>query len=343
MKNLLILFGGVSGEHEVSRLSTASVLKNIHKGKYNIITVGITKDGRWLLTDATSEQISDGSWESLDNKWAVLSPDRVHHGLITDDGIINIDVCFPVMHGDFCEDGCIQGLFELSGIPYVGSGVLSSSVGMDKGSTKLFACSVGVPQADWIVLNAPYNEKMADEVETKFSYPVFIKPSNAGSSLGVTKVLSRGQLKTAIDEAAKVDTRILCEEFIDGYEVECAVLGNEEPKASVVGMITPSNEFYDYNAKYIDNASGLTIPAPIQEDTAEKIREYALKIYTAILCKGLSRVDFFVHKKTGDIYFNEINTLPGFTSISMYPKLWAHCGIEYSDLIDQLIQLAVKK
>lgn len=342
MKDLLIIFGGVSGEHEVSCLSTASVLKNIHKEKYNIITVGITKDGRWLMTDATPEQIYDGSWENLENKCAVLSPDRSHHGLLINNEIINIDVCFPVMHGDYCEDGCIQGLFELSGIPYVGPGVLSSSVAMDKGSAKLFAKYVDVPQADFIILNAPFSEDMLTEIAAKFSYPVFIKPSNAGSSLGVTKVLSPEQLEGAIIEAAKVDTRILCEEFIDGLEIECAVLGNEDPKVSVTGMITPSNEFYDYNAKYIDNSSGLSIPAPIAKETTQKIKDYAVKVYKSMQCKGLARVDFFVHKDTGKVYFNEINTLPGFTSISMYPKLWCYSGIEYGDLIDQLIQFAEK-
>jgi len=212
---------------------------------------------------------------------------------------------------------------------------------MDKSATKLFAREAGVPQADWLTLHAPFEESMIKAVEEKFSYPVFIKPCSAGSSLGVSKAKNADELKAAISEAAKVDSKILCEEFIDGHEVECAVLGNDNPIASTVGEIVASNEFYDYNAKYIDNASILNIPANIPADTMEKIREYATEIFKALGCKGLSRVDFFVHKKTGAIYFNEINTLPGFTSISMYPKLLEYDGIPYSDIIDKLIELAL--
>lgn len=342
--NLLILFGGKSGEHDVSCLSAQSVLNNISIKKYNIIKVGITKDGKWFKTDATPGEIASGKWTELDNTPAVLSPDPSHHGLILNDGTIEkIDVIFPVMHGDFCEDGCLQGLFELSSIPYVGPGVLASSAGMDKAATKLFARAADVPQADWLVLFAPFKPEMITEVENKFSYPVFIKPCNAGSSLGVSKASNAEELKKAIEEAAKVDSKILCEEFIDGHEVECAVLGNDDAKASTVGEIIPCNEFYDYNAKYVDNASILNIPANLPEETIEKIREYAILVYKSLGCRGLSRVDFFVHKKNGKIYFNEINTLPGFTSISMYPKLWDKCGIPYDELIDRLILLAVEK
>lgn len=339
--DLLILFGGKSGEHDVSCLSAQSVLNNISKEKYNIIKVGITKSGNWLKTDATAEEIASGEWTEKENTPVILSPDPMHHGLIENGKIINVDVIFPVMHGDFCEDGCIQGLFELSGIPYVGPGVLASAAAMDKSATKLFADSAGVPQADWLVLNAPFESSMIKMVEEKFSYPVFIKPCNAGSSLGVSKVSSAAELEGAIKEAAAVDSKILCEEFIDGHEVECAVLGNCDPKASSVGEVISSNEFYDYNAKYIDNASIINIPASLPSETAESIRKYAVKVYKALGCKCLSRVDFFVHKKTGAVYFNEINTLPGFTKISMYPKLWEHDGISYSCLIDKLIEFAL--
>lgn len=339
--NLLILFGGKSGEHDVSCLSAQSVLNNISKEKYNIITVGITKEGHWFKTDATPEEIASGKWTELDNTPAYISPDPSHHGLILNGEIVKIDVIFPVMHGDFCEDGCIQGLFELSGIPYVGPGVLASSAAMDKSATKLFAASVGIPQADWLVLNAPFDASMIKAVEEKFSYPVFIKPCNAGSSLGVSKATNAKELETAIKEAAKVDGKILCEEFINGKEVECAVLGNLEPKASTVGEIIACNEFYDYNAKYVDNASILNIPATISAETMKNIQKYAVDIFKALGCRGLSRVDFFVHKETGEIYFNEINTLPGFTAISMYPKLWGFDGIPYNALIDKLIELAL--
>ena len=342
MKDLLILFGGKSGEYEVSEMSAASVLSNIDTDKYNIIKIGITKDGRWFKTDASPEQIKSGEWDSMPKQSAFLSPDTSHHGIFVEGKLQNVDVIFPVMHGDYCEDGCIQGLFELSGIPYVGPGVLASAAGMDKSATKLFAAASGVPQAKWYITSPAASEEEIEKIESEFSYPIFVKPCNAGSSLGISKAGNRAELEKAIAEATKFDSKILCEEYIDGYEVECAVLGNEDTRASVVGQITPSNEFYDYSAKYIDNASGLTIPANIPEETAEKIREYAVTVFKALGCRGMSRVDFFVLRGSGEIKFNEINTLPGFTSISMYPKLWEKSGIPYSELIDKLIEYAEK-
>ena len=342
MKDLLILFGGKSGEYEVSEMSAASVLSNIDTDKYNIIKIGITKNGRWFKTDASPEQIKSGEWDSMPKQSAFLSPDTSHHGIFVEGKLQNVDVIFPVMHGDYCEDGCIQGLFELSGIPYVGPGVLASAAGMDKSATKLFAAASGVPQAKWYITSPAASEEEIEKIESEFSYPIFVKPCNAGSSLGISKAGNRAELEKAIAEAAKFDSKILCEEYIDGYEVECAVLGNEDTRASVVGQITPSNEFYDYSAKYIDNASGLTIPANIPEETAEKIREYAVTVFKALGCRGMSRVDFFVLRGSGEIKFNEINTLPGFTSISMYPKLWEKSGIPYSELIDKLIEYAEK-
>ena len=342
MKDLLILFGGKSGEYEVSEMSAASVLSNIDTDKYNIIKIGITKDGRWFKTDASPEQIKSGEWDSMPKQSAFLSPDTSHHGIFVEGKLQNVDVIFPVMHGDYCEDGCIQGLFELSGSPYVGPGVLASAAGMDKSATKLFAAASGVPQAKWYITSPAASEEEIEKIESEFSYPIFVKPCNAGSSLGISKAGNRAELEKAIAEAAKFDSKILCEEYIDGYEVECAVLGNEDTRASVVGQITPSNEFYDYSAKYIDNASGLTIPANIPEETAEKIREYAVTVFKALGCRGMSRVDFFVLRGSGEIKFNEINTLPGFTSISMYPKLWEKSGIPYSELIDKLIEYAEK-
>ena len=323
-------------------MSAASVLSNIDTDKYNIIKIGITKDGRWFKTDASPEQIKSGEWDSMPKQSAFLSPDTSHHGIFVEGKLQNVDVIFPVMHGDYCEDGCIQGLFELSGIPYVGPGVLASAAGMDKSATKLFAAASGVPQAKWYITSPAASEEEIEKIESEFSYPIFVKPCNAGSSLGISKAGNRAELEKAIAEAAKFDSKILCEEYIDGYEVECAVLGNEDTRASVVGQITPSNEFYDYSAKYIDNASGLTIPANIPEETAEKIREYAVTVFKALGCRGMSRADFFVLRGSGEIKFNEINTLPGFTSISMYPKLWEKSGIPYSELIDKLIEYAEK-
>ena len=343
MKNLLILFGGKSGEHEVSCISAKSVLENISKEKYNIIKVGITKDGNWHKTDCSAEDIGSGKWAEMPKTRAVLSPDPADHGLITADGIIKIDVIFPVMHGDYCEDGCVQGLFELCGIPYVGPGVLSSSVGMDKAATKLFADFEGLPQAEWLVLKPPYKDEMLKQISEKFSYPIFVKPCNAGSSLGASKVHNEKEFKAAFEEAARIDSKILCEEYINAREVECAVLGNEDAKASVLGEIIPSNEFYDYKAKYIDNKSGFAVPADLPEESTAKIRDYAVRIFKALGCRGLSRVDFFVDKESGRIYFNEINTLPGFTSISMYPKLMENAGLSYSEQEERLIRYAFER
>ena len=341
MLNLLILFGGMSGEHEVSCRSAESVLTNINKEKYNITKIGITKDGKWFKTDAEPEKIANGEWINTENEKVFLSPDREHHGIILSDGSVQkIDVAFPVMHGDFCEDGCIQGLFELAGIPYVGSGVLSSAAAMDKAVTKLFVERLGIRQAAWHVVSPDFTDADIDAITAEFNFPIFVKPGNAGSSLGAGKASNREELIPAIREAAKFDSKILCEEFIDAREIECAVLGNSDAKASTVGEIEPSNEFYDYNAKYIDNKSGLIIPADLPQETIDEIRRSAVKIYQTLGCKCLSRVDFFVHKKTGAVYFNEINTLPGFTSISMYPKLWEASGIPYSELIDKLIEYA---
>lgn len=345
MQNLLIIFGGKSGEHEVSCISAASVLTNINAEKYNITKIGITKSGEWFKTEASPEEIKTGEWVNRPKTKAFLSPDTSDKGIITiSDGVAlleKIDVIFPVMHGTYCEDGCIQGLFELSGIPFVGPSVLSSAVCMDKGFAKLSFAAAEIPQADWlVVLKSEISEEIVEKIEEKFSYPIFIKPCNAGSSLGVSKVSSKDELLSALNEAAKHDNRILVEEFILGREIECSVLGNDDPKASVLGEITPSNEFYDYEAKYKSGESVLTIPANLPTYKTEKIREYAIKAYKALGCKGLSRIDFFVHKETGGIYLNEINTLPGFTHISMYPKLWESCSIPYNELIDCLISLA---
>lgn len=260
-----------------------------------------------------------------------------------------IDVVFPVLHGCNGEDGTIQGLFELAGIPYVGCGVLGSSVGMDKAYTKIIFEKEGLPQGDYLVFSRKQvyyqNEDVIKEVEAKLTYPCFVKPSNAGSSVGVNKATNREELIKALDIAAKNDRRILVEEFINGREIECAVLGNDNPIASEVGEIVSCNDFYDYEAKYqVGDSSRAVIPAEnLPLETIEKIREYAVRAFKCLDCAGLSRVDFFVHKTTGEIYINEINTLPGFTHISMYPKLWAQSGISYTKLIDKLIELAFER
>ncbi|GAE88698.1 D-alanine--D-alanine ligase [Acetivibrio straminisolvens] len=363
-KRVLVIFGGQSSEHEVSRISAASILKNINSDKFDVSMMGITKDGKWLPYNGPIDKIPSGEWEQIALKDGTRSiPDKMNLvdsivSLKDDTGELDktlasdgkgkkIDVVFPVLHGCNGEDGTIQGLFELAGIPYVGCGVLASAVGMDKIYAKIIFEKAGIPQADYLYFTrkeiAGDIESVVDKIEGKFEYPIFVKPSNAGSSVGVTKAHDKNELKEALIYAAKYDRKVLIEEFINGREVECAVLGNDEPIASTVGEVIPGNEFYDYKAKYIDNSSKIKIPADLPEETVEKIRSYAIKAFKALDCAGLSRVDFFVHKETGEVYINEINTLPGFTSISMYPMLWEESGIPYSELIERLIDLAIER
>lgn len=348
-KNLCVIFGGESPEHDISHKSVTSILNNLDKEKYNIYTVGITRDGHWYLYTGDWANITSGDWKTdeANKKTAFISPDRAHHGIYVCDGtneVIHIDVIFPVLHGEYGEDGTIQGLFELSHIPYVGMGVLASANGMDKTFSKLVFQSAGIPQANWIVVTAQddFNEKSL-EIEEKLGYPCFVKPARLGSSVGIGKAKNREQLLAALENAVKYDRRILVEEHIDGHEVECAVLGNLDVKAATVGEIKPTVEYYDFDAKYNDNSTVLVIPAELPQETIEKIREYAVKAFKALDGQGLSRVDFFVKHSDGSIVLNEINTLPGFTNISMYPKLWDAAGIGYSELLDKLIELAEER
>lgn len=351
-KRIAVIFGGKSSEHEVSRISASYVISQIPTDKYEILTIGITKQGKWLLYSGDISDIADGSWENHpDNKTAFISPDSSISGLVViTEGcskIIKLDVIFPVMHGKNGEDGTIQGLFELSGIPYVGCNVLASADCMDKIVTNTILAGLNIDQAAFTWFYAEdYRknpEKYIAQVEQALpDYPIFVKPSNAGSSVGVSKACSREELIKAIEIAAKEDSRILFEENIIGREVECAVLGNEEPVASIPGEIAPAGDFYDYDAKYHNAESKLFIPARISEDLISKVRTAALKAYRAIGCTGLSRVDFFV-TDDGRVLLNEINTLPGFTSISMYPKLMAACDIQGGELIERLINLAFER
>lgn len=349
MKELCVIFGGQSPEHEISRKSVTSILNNLNKEKYNITTIGITKKGEWYLYSGDYSKIENGDWEQdKTNKKAFLSPDASDKAVIVFDGDtyskIHIDVIFPVLHGEHGEDGTIQGLFEMSNIPYVGMGVMASANAMDKTTTKIVFQNAGIPQADWVVvLNTDDFESKMNEIENKLGYPCFVKPARTGSSVGVGKAHNRDELKSALMNAAKFDRKILVEEHIDGHEVECAVLGNENPKAATVGEIMPTVEFYDFDAKYNDNSTKLQIPADLPSETIEKIREYAVRAFKALDGSGLSRVDFFVKHSDGSVVLNEINTLPGFTNISMYPKLWGASGIEYSELLDSLIELAEKR
>jgi len=349
--SVCILFGGVSPEHEVSLRSAQSVLENIDHEKYNVFPVGITKDGDWVLFGGTDySMLPAGTWiNHKDNRRAAISPVRGQGLLSFENGCVvreRIDVVFPVLHGENGEDGSIQGLLQIAGIAYVGPNVASSAVCMDKTLTKLVAGLAGVSQADWRLVTRSAWERNSEDVcagvEEQFSYPVFVKPAGTGSSVGVSKARDRQELEEAVAVALKYDSKVLVEEFIDGKEVEVAVLGNATPMASIPGEIDSGAEFYDYDAKYITDTSTAHIPARIPEETAEHVRELAVKVYEAMGCRGLSRVDFFVTREDGRVIFNEINTLPGFTSISMYPKLFVASGIPYMDLIDKLIELAVE-
>jgi D-alanine-D-alanine ligase len=378
-----ILFGGRSGEHEVSLLSAASVLQAIDKDKYEVVPIGITKDGRWL-TAGDAENLLQGklvlearhlrAGDPANTQAAavlargesvVVPPEPVRRdgGLVpfqTDaaltrrasDRAINVDVIFPVLHGTFGEDGTIQGLLELADIAYVGAGVLGSAAGMDKDIMKSLFLAGGLPIVKHVtILRSAWEDdpkKVEKLVGRKLKYPVFVKPANLGSSVGISKAHNGKELGPAIEEAAKFDRKIVIEQGVGGKnkkarEIECSVLGNDNPSASIPGEIVPVKEFYDYNAKYLDEGSELIIPAKLTKAEAKKIQELAVRSFQAVDCSGLARVDFLMDPTTRKIYLNEINTMPGFTAISMYPKLWAASGLEYSELIDRLIQFGLER
>ena len=343
-KNVLVLFGGRSSEHEVSCVSATTVISNMDREAYEIYIVGITKEGRWVLVDSI-EEIQDGSWVNS-KRQAVLSPDTTEKALyVTENGNltkIRIDVAFPVLHGLNGEDGTVQGLFELAGIPYVGCGVLASAVSMDKLYTKIIVDTLGISQARYVGV---YKDEIKDvavygKIEKTLGYPVFIKPSNAGSSRGVSKAANREELIAGLAEAANHDRKILVEETIYGRELECAVLGDGDVAVSGIGEVLAAAEFYDYEAKYHNAESKTVISPKLPAGKEEEIREAAVKIFKAVDGQGLSRVDFFLENETNRVIFNEINTLPGFTSISMYPMLWGAKGIDKPALISRLLELA---
>ena len=349
--NVCVLFGGISPEHAVSLRSAESVLNNMNPEKYNIFPVGITRQGQWLLFGSRDyAQLPSGQWEACpDNCPAAISPVR-GDGLLcfTAEGLRKqkIDVVFPVLHGENGEDGAMQGLLQLAGIPYVGPHVSASAVAMDKTLTKLVVDQAGLPQAAWALVRRNELKKRMEQIladlESRFTYPMFVKPAGTGSSVGVSKAADRAGLEAALTAAAAFDSKVLVEEFIHGREVEVAVMGNDSPVASICGEIDSGADFYDYDAKYVTDTSVAYIPARIDEEVAEQVRSAAVQIYSAIGCQGLSRVDFFVTYADQRVVFNEINTLPGFTSISMYPKLFDASGVAYEALIDQLLELALE-
>lgn len=349
-KTVAVIFGGQSSEHEVSRNSAVLMLTALDKEKYQVLPVGITKEGQWLIYNGPVEHIKNGEWEKYGTP-VCLSPDATKKALLK---IVNgrakeipVDVVIPVLHGAWGEDGTIQGLFEMAQIPYVGCGVLASAVSMDKVYTKMIAKNARIPQAKYIWLHkadlAKNREKMMNQVEKKLGYPCFVKPSNAGSSVGISKAKNRKQLSAALDLAAGYDKKIIVEEAIDAREFECAVLGNEKLEVSGVGEVLAAAEFYDYDAKYNSPASRTVIPADVEEEKVRQMQKIAKRIFMAVDGSGLARVDFFIDKKTGRVLFNELNTMPGFTPISMYPKLWEAAGVSTPELMDRFIQLALER
>ncbi len=354
-KSIVVLFGGISSEHEVSCLSAASILEHINREKYDISTIGITKDGEWFLTEASPADIADGSWKNAQgNRKAFVAPDRAAGGVVVlnADGtaeIIKADAVFPVLHGKNGEDGTMQGLLQLAGIPFVGSDTAASSASMDKAITKAMVEHRGVvDQAKCFVVHQNAYDRDRDaqlEAVNSFfadTYPLFVKPANAGSSVGISKVKRAEDLAKALDIAFAEDSKVLVEETITGREIEVAVLGNDNPQASCIGEIFAANEFYDYNAKYENDKSHTGIVRDLTPEKEQEIRDKAVSVYETMGCSGMSRVDFFL-EEGGRVVFNEINTLPGFTSISMYPKLWEESGIPNEELIDRLIKLALEK
>ncbi len=341
-----VIFGGKSGEHEVSLVSATSVIKALDPSKYETIQIGITINGEWFTGENCLENFKSKNYQSL--KPLVISTDPKNPGLfLCNTDHVKIDAYFPVLHGPFGEDGTIQGLFEILNIPYVGCGVLASSTAMDKLQCKAIWKAAGLPVVDYVGFNRNAWEKEADlilkDIQENIGFPCFVKPANMGSSVGISKVKKAEDLQKAIDFAASFDRRILVEKGLNVREIECAILGNDEVIASPVGEVIVGGEFYDFYDKYVNGVSTTQIPADIDEEKAKQLQEISIKAYKLLDCAGLSRVDSFLDKDTGEIFLNEINTMPGFTSISMYPKMMEAYGIGYKELVDRLIELAFER
>lgn len=349
-----VIFGGRSGEHEISLLSAQSILSAMDADKYDVTQIGITHQGEWLVGDNLLEKFTSAAFTDLSPATMIADPSRKGLFVIetTDQGeklsqLAEFDVIFPILHGTYGEDGTIQGLFELAEVAYVGAGVLGSSLGMDKGVFRDVMRANDIPQVETLVISRNEVDRSLEEViekaEQMTSYPLFTKPANLGSSVGITKCMNRSDLMEGVMEAARFDRRILIEKGVPAREIEVSVLGNDEPVASVPGEVVPSADFYSYEAKYIDDRSELIIPAPIPFEISQQVRDIAIKAYKVIDCAGMARVDFLLDKDTGKVYLNEVNTIPGFTKISMYPKLWEASGLPFEELVARLIELAIER
>jgi D-alanine-D-alanine ligase len=341
-----VLFGGRSGEHEVSLASAASVIRGLDPDKYEVLPIGITKDGHWLIGEGAVKMLPE---VLKGGRRVMLTADPTEAALVPLDrgaGAQRLDVIFPVMHGTFGEDGTIQGMLDLAGLPYVGAGVLGSAVGMDKDVAKRLCEDARIPVVPWVTVHRWRWEKdrqaIRSEVEKEFPYPVFVKPATLGSSVGMSKVHNGDELGPALDLACEYGMKTLVEKAVTAREIEVSVLGNYEPKASVPGEIVPHREFYDYTAKYLEGGTQLVIPADLKPAQIRKIQSVAVKAFQVLELSGMARVDFFLEKRGGKLYLNEVNTIPGFTSISMYPKLWEASGISFRELVDKLIDLALE-
>jgi len=345
-----VLFGGRSGEHEVSLISAASVIQALDRKKYEVVPIGITREGRWFLGSVSHRPLAEVFKKG---KPVIPSVDPSGPKFFARNArpeakrLPNIDVIFPVLHGTFGEDGTVQGLFELAGVPYVGAGVLGSAAGMDKDLMKHLFRDAGLPVVDWVVvLRGEWEHSPARVrrlIESKLGYPLFIKPANLGSSVGISKVHNRSELAPALNLAASYDRKIVVEKGLDAREIECSVLGNDRPEASVPGEVVPVNEFYDYEAKYVMEGSELVIPAKLSRAETRRVRQLALEAFRAVDCAGMARVDFLLDRTSGNLFVNEVNTIPGFTPISMYPKMWEASGLPYPALLDRLIELALER
>ncbi|NLY70342.1 MAG: D-alanine--D-alanine ligase [Clostridiales bacterium] len=344
MIKLGIIFGGRSREYKVSLMSATSVINAVDRDRYEVVMIGITEEGEWLLYDGPVDKIEDGSWQDIAKEALANDPEKYRLTNLKE----HIDFALPILHGPYGEDGTIQGLFEMMDIPYGGCGVTSSALAMDKIFAKTIFGHAGLPQGPYVAVMLEellhHQDEVVNKIEEEILYPVFVKPSNMGSSVGISKVYDRDELIKALKLASTYDRRIIVEQGIECREIEVAILGNDYPEASAVGEIIPAAEFYDYRSKYCDEGrTKLCIPADIPPKIAEEVRDIAIKAYTLLDCCGFARVDFFLEKETEKIYINEINTIPGFTRFSMFPLLWQHSGLVYPDLIERIVMLGYER